>query len=56
MPDASWGNMLREAQEFANIIYRPWLLTPGFLIFIAVLSFNVIGDKIRDILDPKALK
>ena len=56
LPDASWGNMLREAQEFANIIYRPWLLTPGFLIFIAVLSFNVLGDKIRDILDPKSLK
>lgn len=56
LPDASWGNMLREAQEFANIIYRPWLLTPGFLIFIAVLSFNVLGDKIRDILDPKMIK
>lgn len=56
LPDASWGNMLREAQEFANIIYRPWLLTPGFLIFVAVLSFNVLGDKIRDILDPKMIK
>jgi len=56
LPDASWGNMLREAQEFANIIYRPWLLTPGFLIFIAVLSFNVLGDKIRDIFDPKSIK
>ena len=55
-PDASWGNMLKEAQEFANIMYRPWLLTPGFLIFIAVLSFNVLGDKIRDILDPKTIK
>ena len=53
-PDASWGNMLKEAQEFTNIIYRPWLLTPGFLIFIAVLSFNLIGDTIRDILDPKS--
>ena len=56
LPDASWGNMLKEAQEFANIIYRPWLLTPGILIFIAVLSFNVLGDKIRDIFDPKTLK
>ncbi|MBQ4646893.1 MAG: ABC transporter permease [Candidatus Gastranaerophilales bacterium] len=56
LPDASWGNMLKEAQEFANILYRPWLLTPGFLIFIAVLSFNVLGDKIRDILDPKTIK
>lgn len=53
-PDASWGNMLKEAQEFANIMYRPWLLTPGFLIFIAVLSYNIIGDTIRDILDPKS--
>lgn len=53
-PDASWGNMLKEAQEFTNIIYRPWLLTPGFLIFVAVLSFNLIGDTIRDVLDPKS--
>lgn len=55
-PDASWGNMLKEAQEFTNILYRPWLLTPGLLIFIAVLSFNLLGDAIRDILDPKSLK
>lgn len=55
-PDASWGNMLKEAQEFTNILYRPWLLTPGFLIFISVLSFNIIGDIIRDILDPKSNK
>lgn len=53
-PDASWGNMLKEAQEYTNIIYRPWLLTPGFLIFVAVLAFNLIGDTIRDILDPKS--
>ncbi len=53
-PDASWGNMLKEAQEFTNILYRPWLLTPGGLIFIAVLSFNILGDAIRDFLDPKS--
>ncbi len=53
-PDASWGNMLKEAQEFTNILYRPWLLTPGFLIFVSVLAFNVIGDTIRDILDPQS--
>lgn len=53
-PDASWGNMLKEAQEFTNILYRPWLLAPGGLIFIAVLSFNLLGDAIRDILDPKS--
>lgn len=53
-PDASWGNMLKEAQEYINILYRPWLLTPGFLIFVAVLAFNLIGDTIRDVLDPKS--
>ena len=53
-PDASWGNMLKEAQEFTNILYRPWLLSPGLLIFIAVLSFNLLGDAIRDFLDPKS--
>lgn len=53
-PDASWGNMLKEAQEFTNILYRPWLLAPGGLIFIAVLSFNLLGDAIRDFLDPKS--
>lgn len=55
-PDASWGNMLKEAQDYINVITRPWLLTPGILIFIAVLSFNLIGDTIRDVLDPKSLK
>ncbi|MGD9580228.1 MAG: ABC transporter permease [Vampirovibrionia bacterium] len=53
-PDASWGNMLKEAQDYTNVIVRPWLLTPGLLIFIAVLSFNLIGDAVRDILDPKS--
>ena len=52
-PDASWGNMLKEAQEYVNILYRPWLLTPGALIFMAVLCFNLVGDTVRDILDPK---
>jgi peptide/nickel transport system permease protein len=53
-PDASWGNMLSEAQDISNIIERPLMLMPGFIIFLAVLSFNVIGDAIRDILDPKS--
>jgi peptide/nickel transport system permease protein len=46
--------MLKEAQEYINVLYRPWLLTPGFLIFIAVLAFNLVGDAVRDILDPKS--
>jgi peptide/nickel transport system permease protein len=55
-PDASWGNMLQEAQNVSNIIERPLMLMPGFLIFLAVLAFNVIGDAVRDILDPKAAR
>lgn len=53
-PDASWGNMLKEAQEYINVIHRPWLLIPGVLIFIAVLAFNLVGDAVRDVLDPKS--
>ena len=53
-PDASWGNMLKEAQEYTNLLYRPHLLTPGLLIFIAVLAFNLLGDAVRDVLDPKS--
>lgn len=53
-PDASWGNMLKEAQDISNIIERPLMLMPGLMIFLAVLSFNVIGDAVRDILDPKS--
>lgn len=52
-PDASWGNMLKEAQSLTTIIDRPLLLMPGILIFVAVLAFNIIGDTIRDVLDPK---
>jgi peptide/nickel transport system permease protein len=54
-PDASWGNMLKEAQDVSNIIERPFMLMPGFLIFLAVLAFNVVGDAVRDILDPKSV-
>ncbi|MEB3285864.1 MAG: ABC transporter permease [Vampirovibrionales bacterium] len=53
-PDASWGNMLKEAQDVSNIINRPQMMMPGFLIFLAVLAFNVIGDALRDALDPKS--
>lgn len=53
-PDASWGNMLKEAQNLTNVLYRPWMLAPGAFIFIAVLAFNVLGDSVRDYLDPKS--
>jgi peptide/nickel transport system permease protein len=53
-PSASWGNMLSAAQNVTKITSFPWLLIPGFMIFFAVLSYNLLGDGLRDALDPKA--
>jgi peptide/nickel transport system permease protein len=52
-PDASWGNMLKEAQDLTNLLNAPWMMAPGLLIFFAVLCFNIIGDAVRDALDPR---
>ena len=53
-PDPSWGNILAEGKELSNMLIRPWiLLLPAFCIFISVLSFNLLGDKLRDVLDPR---
>lgn len=53
-PLASWGNMLSEALDLVSLTRYPWLLIPGFFIFITVLSYSFFGDGIRDALDPKA--
>jgi len=51
-PHASWGRMLQEAQTFMGT--SPWLaIFPGCAIAIAVLGFNLLGDGLRDMLDPK---
>lgn len=51
-PHASWGRMLNEAQTF--MATSPWLaIFPGCAIALAVLGFNLLGDGLRDILDPK---
>lgn len=52
-PNASWGNMLNAAQSITKIIRFPWVLLPGVMIFITVLSYNLLGDGLRDVLDPK---
>ena len=54
-PDASWGLMLSQAQNMYALTKAPWLLLPGVFIFITVLSFNFLGDGLRDAFDPKAL-
>lgn len=52
-PQASWGNMLTQAQDVVVLKHYPWILLPGFFIFITVLAFNLLGDGLRDALDPK---
>jgi peptide/nickel transport system permease protein len=54
-PYASWGRMLNEAQTFLEI--SPWLaIFPGLAIAWAVLGFNLLGDGLRDLLDPKVAR
>jgi peptide/nickel transport system permease protein len=51
-PAPSWGSMLNTAQRF--LTNAPWMAVwPGLAIFLAVLSFNILGDGLRDALDPK---
>jgi peptide/nickel transport system permease protein len=52
-PSPSWGSMLNAAQRF--LTNAPWMaIWPGLAIFLVVLSFNLIGDGLRDALDPKS--
>ncbi|MCA9557762.1 MAG: ABC transporter permease [Myxococcales bacterium] len=55
-PDASWGNMLREAQNVRYLTDYSWVVTPGFFIFFAVMAFNFLGDGLRDAADPRSLE
>jgi peptide/nickel transport system permease protein len=52
-PDASWGNMLNKAQSYFDD--APWVaIFPGLIITLTVVSFNFIGDGLRDALDPRS--
>ncbi|MGK7861517.1 ABC transporter permease [Falsiroseomonas sp. E2-1-a4] len=52
-PQPSWGSMLNSAQRFLET--APWLaIAPGAAIFLVVLAFNLMGDGLRDALDPRA--
>lgn len=54
-PSASWGLMLSQAQNIKAMTEAPWLLIPGIFIFIVVMAFNLLGDALRDALDPRSL-
>ena len=51
-PNPSWGSMLSDSRKFME--QAPWLVIfPALFIIITILSFNVLGDALRDVLDPK---
>jgi peptide/nickel transport system permease protein len=54
-PHASWGRMLNEAQTFMDT--NSWMaIFPGLAIAWAVLGFNLLGDGLRDTLDPRMVR
>ena len=54
-PSASWGNILYAGKDY---IETAWWLTafPGIAIFVTVLSYNLLGDGLRDALDPRLIR
>ncbi|WP_427158311.1 ABC transporter permease [Aliinostoc sp. HNIBRCY26] len=56
-PDPSWGNMLSLASNASILVLQPWLIwPPALLIIVTVLAFNLLGDGLRDALDPRSLQ
>lgn len=53
-PDPSWGNMLSLAINASILVLQPWLVwSPALVIVLTVLAFNLLGDGLRDALDPR---
>ncbi|NJL83070.1 MAG: ABC transporter permease [Chloroflexaceae bacterium] len=53
-PDPSWGNLLSLSTNASILVLQPWLIwPPALLIILTVLSFNLLGDGLRDALDPR---
>jgi len=53
-PDPSWGSMLNTAKNYVD--QAPWMAVwPGLAIFLLVLAFNLVGDGLRDALDPRQI-
>ncbi|NLK09218.1 MAG: ABC transporter permease [Firmicutes bacterium] len=53
-PVVSWGVLLQDAQNVRTVAHSPWLLFPGLAVVLTVLSFNFLGDGLRDAADPYA--
>ena len=51
-PTPSWGNILSEGRQYIKCC--PWITTfSGLAIMLAALAFNLVGDALRDLLDPR---
>ncbi len=49
----SWGRMLTEGQAYLSTASKPWIyIFPGLALFLTVMGFNLLGDGLRDVLDP----
>jgi len=53
-PSTSWGSLLKDANNLANLDKYPWILAPGVCIAVTTMAFNFLGDQLRDRLDPRA--
>ena len=53
-PQSSWGLMLSVARNYRVVKDFPWVLIPGFAIFVAIMAWNFFGDGIRDAMDPRS--
>jgi len=51
-PVVSWGVLMQQAQNVRTVALHPWLLIPGLFVIITVLTFNFLGDGLRDAADP----
>lgn len=51
-PAVSWGVLLQDAQQVIAVAHYPWRLIPAIFIIVTVLSFNFLGDGLRDAADP----
>jgi peptide/nickel transport system permease protein len=53
-PQSSWGLMLAVARNYRVVRDFPWVLIPGFFIFVSIMAWNFVGDGIRDAVDPRS--
>ena len=54
-PAVSWGSLLRDAQQVSVVVQQPWLLIPALAVVLTVLLFSLLGDGLRDAVDPYSI-